>query len=246
MPGTIPHTAGRRNHISGHLPRRPRTSRDILGHLADLHCFCPQTAPSTNPEPETDLGNDNLRAALQHVGLQPDDLAQIVEVDVKTVRRWLSGRPPYPRHRGRIARALDTTEHELWPELATTPPRRPSEAASDLLGAHPASHDPAGPDWHALMRAATERIELLDETLIHILETEGVVDLLAHKAAEGCEIRILIAESATGSAQAKARTAGATSISTRPSRRTTTSVRPRSSGRPGWTPTSEPVSFSNP
>lgn len=39
------------------------------------------------------MANDNLRAALAQAGLQPDDLAQIVEVDVKTVRRWLTGTP---------------------------------------------------------------------------------------------------------------------------------------------------------
>lgn len=43
------------------------------------------------------MANDNLRAALGHAGPRPDDLAQIVQVDVRTVRRWLSGGTPYPR-----------------------------------------------------------------------------------------------------------------------------------------------------
>lgn len=141
------------------------------------------------------MGNENLRAALQHAGLQPDDLAQIIEVDVKTVRRWLLGMAPYPRHRGRVARALDTTENELWPKLATTPPnRRPAAETSDLLAAYPTTNDPAAPDWQALMRDATDRIDLLDETRLRILETEGVTDLLADKAGHSCEIRILIAD----------------------------------------------------
>jgi len=141
------------------------------------------------------LGNEDLRAALQHAGLQPDDLAQIIEVDVKTVRRWLSGMAPYPRHRGKVARALDTTENELWPKLATAPPNRPPAAeTSDLLAAYPTTSNPAAPDWQALMRDATDRIDLLDETLLHILETEGVTDLLADKAGDSCEIRILIAD----------------------------------------------------
>ncbi|PZS10623.1 MAG: hypothetical protein DLM64_08180 [Solirubrobacterales bacterium] len=141
------------------------------------------------------MGNENLRAALQHAGLQPDDLAQIIEVDVKTVRRWLSGMAPYPRHRGKVARALDATEDQLWPELATPPPpSRHANAASDLLAAYPTTNDPTAPDWHALMREATERIDLLDETLIHVLDIEGVPDLLASKATQGCNVRILIAE----------------------------------------------------
>lgn len=141
------------------------------------------------------MSNENLRSALQHAGLQPDDLAQIIEVDVKTVRRWLSGMAPYPRHRGKVARALDTTENELRPKLATAPPNRPPAAlTSDLLAAYPTTNDPAAPDWQALMRDATDRIDLLDETLLHILETDGVPDLLADKAGDSCEIRILIAD----------------------------------------------------
>jgi hypothetical protein len=98
---------------------------------------------------------------------------------------------PYPRHRGRVARALDSTEHELWPQLAT--PRR-AAPSSDLIAAYPNAPDPAAPDPTALMRDASERIDLLDETLIHILAIDGVPDTLARKAQQGVEIRILISE----------------------------------------------------
>jgi hypothetical protein len=138
------------------------------------------------------MANDNLRQALGQAGLAPDDLAQIVEVDVRTVRRWLSGRTPYPRQRGKVARALDTTEHDLWPEIALTPPPR-TRAASDLLGGYANAGDLAAPDWKALMRDATDQIELLGDTLLPILATPGVSELLATKAAHGCEIRILVA-----------------------------------------------------
>ncbi len=50
------------------------------------------------------MANENLKTALQHAGMQPDDLAELVDVDVKTVRRWLYGALPYPRHRTRIAK----------------------------------------------------------------------------------------------------------------------------------------------
>jgi len=56
------------------------------------------------------MANENLKTALQSAGLQPDDLAEQIDVDVKTVRRWLYGALPYPRHRIRIAHALHTTE----------------------------------------------------------------------------------------------------------------------------------------
>jgi lambda repressor-like predicted transcriptional regulator len=139
------------------------------------------------------MPNDNLRAVLQQAGLQADDLAQIVAVDVRTVRRWLSGRTPYPRQRGKVARALGITEHELWPDIAPahTPPS-PAAQPSDLLAAYTSAGDLAAPDWKALMRDATDRIELLGDTLTPILATPGVPELLATKATHGCHIRILV------------------------------------------------------
>jgi transcriptional regulator with XRE-family HTH domain len=136
--------------------------------------------------------NDNLRAALQHAGLAPDDLANIVQVDVRTVRRWLSGGTPYARQRGKIARALDVPEHDLWPDIATPPPRPPAAQPSDILAAYTTATDLAAPDWKALMRDATDRIDLLGDTLSAMLGTPGVPELLAAKATQGCAVRILI------------------------------------------------------
>jgi hypothetical protein len=46
------------------------------------------------------MGNDNLRKALSQVALSADELADLIKVDPRTVRRWLTGQPPYPRHPG--------------------------------------------------------------------------------------------------------------------------------------------------
>jgi lambda repressor-like predicted transcriptional regulator len=139
------------------------------------------------------LPNENLRAALEQAGLSPDDLAQIVAVDVRTVRRWLSGGTPYPRQRGKVARALDTTEQHLWPHIPAAPtPNRTPQRPADVLTGYPSADDLAAPDWKTLMRDATDRIELLGDTLTGILDTPGVPQLLATKATNGCAIRILL------------------------------------------------------
>jgi transcriptional regulator with XRE-family HTH domain len=67
----------------------------------------------------------NFKTALQTAGLTVEQFAEILEVDPKTVRRWAAGRLPYPRHRAAIARALDTTEHALWPDDVPAPPSAP-------------------------------------------------------------------------------------------------------------------------
>lgn len=139
------------------------------------------------------MANENLRAALGQADMSPDELARIVQVDVRTVRRWLSGGTPYPRQRGKVARALDTTEHDLWPEIGTTPPpSSPAARASDILDGYASANEPAAPDSTALMRDATDRIELLGDTLVETLSIPGVTDLLAAKAAHGCVVRILV------------------------------------------------------
>jgi hypothetical protein len=129
---------------------------------------------------------------LRETQASSDDLAQIVEVDIRTVRRWLSGRTPYPRQRGKVACALDTTEHALWPEImAAAPPR---SQPTDLLAGYPSASDLAAPDWKTLMHATTDQIELLGQTLTPILATRGVAEMLATKASHGCDVRILVSD----------------------------------------------------
>jgi transcriptional regulator with XRE-family HTH domain len=137
------------------------------------------------------LANDTLRAALQQAGLTADDLAQIVEVNARTVRRWLAGGTPRPRQRRKVTRALDTTEHHLWPHIATAPA---ATQPTDPLAGYRSASDLDAPDWKALMRDSTDRIELLGDTLTPILATPGVPELLAAKATHGCHVRILVSE----------------------------------------------------
>ena len=135
--------------------------------------------------------NERLRQAINQAGLEPEQLADLVEVDVKTVQRWLSGRTPYARLRARVAGALGREEHELWPDAAVQPigeddSRREIQAVFTRLG------DPEAPDWRELLDEAVEQIELLGWTLIDILARPGAIDVLKGKAASGCQVRILI------------------------------------------------------
>ncbi len=138
------------------------------------------------------MANDKLHAAVKHAGMTAEDLAEIVTVDIRTVRRWLAGQTPHVRQRGKVARALDVPERDLWPELAAAAARRTAATPSDLIAAYPTTTALDAPDWKTLMRDATDRIELLGDTVAPILTTPGVPELLAGKAAHGCEIRILI------------------------------------------------------
>ena len=61
--------------------------------------------------------NETLCRALLRARLTEDDLAAELQVDPKTVRRWLEGRVPYPRHRWALAALLGADEADLWPQL---------------------------------------------------------------------------------------------------------------------------------
>jgi transcriptional regulator with XRE-family HTH domain len=136
------------------------------------------------------VSNDRLRAALQTAGIDPEQLADAVGVDYKTVQRWISGRQPRGRHRAAVATALGVTERELWPEAAIEP--KDGGGRMELIGAFARSDDVLAPDWKTAITEAGERVDLLDYTLIHILGAPGMRELLAAKAKAGCQIRLLI------------------------------------------------------
>jgi lambda repressor-like predicted transcriptional regulator len=66
--------------------------------------------------------SDTLRHALARARIGTVDVAAALEVDPKTVDRWLKGRVPYPRHRWALADMLQLDESDLWPDVAQ--PRR--------------------------------------------------------------------------------------------------------------------------
>lgn len=136
------------------------------------------------------MANQHLRQALLNAGITADQLAEIIPVDIRTVRRWLAGGTPYPRQRHKVARALDTPEHQLWPTILSAP--APAAHPSDLIAAYPTTTALGVPDWKTLMRESTQRIWLLADIVEPILGTAGVPQLLIAKAGHGCQIRLLL------------------------------------------------------
>jgi hypothetical protein len=86
--------------------------------------------------------NRRLRGAITAAGLQPDELAELLQVDVKTVRRWLLGTTPYGRHRTQIAKTVQVAERELWPEAT---PGSTERHTPERLDAYPDASDPNAP-----------------------------------------------------------------------------------------------------
>src|SRR5581483_23610 len=104
--------------------------------------------------------------AIARAGLELEQLAEMVQVDAKTVERWIAGRVPYTRHRTRVAKALGADPHALWPQThpAGPAPTDQSEPEGDLLAVYPTGETPGVPDWQILLTSARHRIDLLDTT----------------------------------------------------------------------------------
>ena len=139
------------------------------------------------------MENEHLRTAITRAGLTLGEFADIVQVDVKTVRRWLAGRTPYPRHRTRVASALDTTEHALWPNAVPAPTATgagelATRATGDGIAGYGHATDPAVPDAAELLRAAVVQIEIV---IPYLGSRPGLVELFRTSAAKGCRIRLI-------------------------------------------------------
>jgi transcriptional regulator with XRE-family HTH domain len=143
------------------------------------------------------MADTNLKNALRQAGLTPEEFAEIVRVDPKTVQRWVAGTTvPYPRHRATIARALDLTEHELWPEVTPPPARRSDRsdrdpaAGSKVTGTWARDTDETAPDPVRFLSDHGGPIDLL-ENFRGIQLTPELTRALAEHAAAGREIRVL-------------------------------------------------------
>ena len=96
--------------------------------------------------------NESLRRALLRARLSEEDVAARLQVDPKTVRRWLEGRVPYPRHRWLLAAALGLDEADLWPQLGASRSWPP-----EVKAIYPHLKDVPRETWPPLFGQAQER-----------------------------------------------------------------------------------------
>jgi hypothetical protein len=139
------------------------------------------------------MANENLKNALQNAGLTPEEFAAVIRVDPKSVGRWVAGTTvPYPRHRAAISRALDLSEHELWPNETPAPPpgRDGVVAGCDVIGTWAYADQHNAPNLVAFITNTDGPIDVFDP-YPGIASTEGLVEAIAAQAAIGRPVRIL-------------------------------------------------------
>jgi hypothetical protein len=140
------------------------------------------------------MPNDRLRDALLRNGLTPVQLAAAIDVDPKTVERWITkNRTPYQRHRHAIAAMVRETENYLWPD-AVAPERATEIAESEVVKVYPHRNSIPADLWDRLLNDAHEHIEVLSLAALFFVERPLFAKQMAAKAKSGAKIRLLFGD----------------------------------------------------
>lgn len=139
--------------------------------------------------PQETHSGDALKRAMASARLRDVDVAAQMKVDPKTVQRWLTGRLPQTRHRWVLADLLGVHEFDLWPRLAGA-----SDVATELRATY--NYRAAVPRqvWLKLFEGARHEISVLVYSGLFIAEDAQIVRLLARKASEGVNVRLLLGD----------------------------------------------------
>ncbi|MBB4934610.1 transcriptional regulator with XRE-family HTH domain [Lipingzhangella halophila] len=136
--------------------------------------------------------NEALRRALARSRLTDADVAAHLGVDPKTVRRWLSGQKPHPRHRWGVADLVDVPERELWPD-AQRPEVHP-EAGNGVRRIYPHRWAVPHETWRAFFESAEQEIGILVYAGLFLADDPGILRLFEAKARAGVSIRLLLGD----------------------------------------------------
>lgn len=142
--------------------------------------------------------NESLRRALLRARLSEEDVAAHLQVNPKTVRRWLEGRIPYPRHRWALASLLGLEEPDLWPQL-------PQPWPHEVRAIYPHRDDIPRAFWEVLFESAEQEIDLLVAARPFLVQDSCILAILSDRTCAGVKIRICLPDSRASSRNAKAK-----------------------------------------
>ncbi|MQA10597.1 MAG: XRE family transcriptional regulator [Pseudonocardiaceae bacterium] len=140
------------------------------------------------------MPNERLRDALLRNGLTLEQVAKAVNVDPKTVERWITkGRLPYPKHRHKLAAMAREAESYLWPD-AVAPERKVETSTAEVVRVYPHRNAVPVELWDQLINDAEQAVEILVHAALFLVERPRFVKDLAAKAEVGAKIRLLFGD----------------------------------------------------
>lgn len=141
------------------------------------------------------MTNERLRSAIHSAGMTLAQVSEQIEVDPKTVERWISkDRIPHRANRQRVALALGINELVIWPTA------RPNgldgiDARSEILHVYPNRGSIPTETWVSLIDGAEQRIDVLAfaGSFLHD-SVPSFVDRLKRRAGAGVHVRLLFGD----------------------------------------------------
>jgi hypothetical protein len=136
------------------------------------------------------MANDRLRAAMQAAHLDIEDVAKAVDVDPKTVQRWLAGRIPRPRHRWALVDLLGEQEELLWPRgggsaVAAT-------HTSEIVAAWTHRADAPLSLWSRLLLRSRGQVDLLGYAMLFFPEQHPDLPSFVAERCEATSLKVRI------------------------------------------------------
>lgn len=138
------------------------------------------------------MANERLRAAIHEAGFGPDDVAERLGNDRKTVDRWIDGHVPYRRNQHAVAKLLAVDPGYLWPPASAEQSR--DLAMAELVSLWPVRSQVANETWLGLFERAERRIDVLVYAGFWLSEDPTIRRLLAAKAGSGVQVRFLLGD----------------------------------------------------
>lgn len=139
--------------------------------------------------------NERLRTCMAERGVSLRELSDHVQVDPKTVERWItSARVPHRTHRWATAKFLDSDELYLWP-AAFDAARAKSASEAELVGFYPNRGAVPVGLWRTLAESSAEAVDVL--VMAGLFLPDGYPDLLgtlAMKARLGLRLRFAVGD----------------------------------------------------
>src|SRR5215471_20597326 len=137
------------------------------------------------------MPNERLRALLLERGETPDKLAEAVQVDPKTVERWVTkGRIPYRAHRYAVAAFFGVDESYIWPD-ALGRDQVTAVSESEIVAVYPHRSEVPRDVWEHLFAQAEREIGVLVYSGLFLSEDARAQRIIKAKAGSGVRVRIL-------------------------------------------------------
>jgi transcriptional regulator with XRE-family HTH domain len=140
------------------------------------------------------MPNERLRALLLERQVTPAKLAEAVQVDPKTIERWIiAGRVPYRRHRYAVAAFFGVDESYIWPE-ALDRDEIVAASESEIVAVYPHRWAIPRDAWGHLFEQAEREIGILVYAATFLAEDAELRRILGNKAKSGVRVRILLGD----------------------------------------------------